>query len=110
MRGCEGGALKGEGKTPAVLPGPPEYGGGPQDTCPRRLILDEPQDFYEALHLYRLYDNGILMYDGAIADQPLDYMGLMRIIGSAIAELEGEMVRRARGQSPPPPPAPATPS
>lgn len=87
MRGCEGDA-----ESPAVL------GGETWDTCPRRLILDEPHDFNTALHYYKLYDKGILMFDGGVADQPPDYMQLMRIISSAVGEVEAELYERANSK------------
>ena len=64
-------------------------------TCPRRLILDEPRDFFEALNLYNLYDKGVLAVAGGVSDQPAIYMDLMRCIGSAVGEVESELSRRA---------------
>lgn len=60
------------------------------------MIYEDPHDFNTALHYYKLYDNGILMFAGGVADQPSDYMQVMRIISSAVSEVEAELYERAQ--------------
>lgn len=60
------------------------------------MILDEGKEFWEGIRLFKQYDNGVLMYDGGIADQPQIYLDLMSVIGGAVAETEAEMLKRAK--------------
>ena len=77
MRGCNGGA-----RAPAILIGEAH------ETCPLRLVKDEPGDFGRAVQLYSLYQNGVMLQDGALLEQPNPYIELMYVIACAAAEIE----------------------
>lgn len=81
---------------PMMLPALEGKGGERHDTCPRRLLYDDHADFAEAMHLYALYDKGVLLYSGGLQDQPKPYLDLMRIITSAVNEVENELTERAK--------------
>jgi len=62
--------------------------GEAHETCPLRLVLDEPGDFGRAIQLYSLYQNGVLMQDGALLEQPNTYIEIMYVISCAASEIE----------------------
>lgn len=78
---------------------PASLGGDVYDTCPRRLMFEEPAEFNKAMHFYSQYDKGNLVFAGGLSDQPQAYLTLMAVISSAVSELEDELTRRAKDKA-----------
>jgi hypothetical protein len=69
------------------------------DRCPRRLLLDQPQDVAEVFWWYQNYRRGLLPVDGGLLDQPALLMECFSVIDSAIATYEAEQAEEMRKQT-----------
>lgn len=79
---------------------PVELFGERTTTCPRRPVLDQPEEFAYYMRLYRMYRNGFLPESGAVMDQSGYVLGVFDVLDSVYASIEEYKSKEARRKSP----------